>query len=219
MPFCRNCGTQYTEGIRFCGTNLASINPTVTPTPAVMCAYHPASLATGSCSRCLKPTCSVCLTTRSENRLFMGFRSSQVCRLCVRYESASRIAAAVAILVGLASFVISLWSDAGLLGLIAAVFLWYIIRKNMRQRGEVEILGKEATVRQETQALSSRLLAEYGFILIVVSVLAYLFLAYSALWPLAFMICTFIGVIGLLFLGAAYYSFVLRRAKRLSPGQ
>jgi hypothetical protein len=112
--------------------------------------------------------------------------------------------------------VISLWSVPGLLGLIAAVFLWYIIRKKMRQRAEVEILGKEATVGQVTQPLSSRLLAEYGFVLIVVSVVVYLFLANSALWPLAFMTCTFIGVTGLFFLGNAYYSFVVRRSKRLS---
>lgn len=149
MPFCQNCGTKYTEGTKFCqncGANLAS---TITPTIPVagstpMCAYHSATPATGSCSRCGKATCNVCLVTRSENRLFMGFGSSQICRLCIRYDSATNTAAVVAILVGLVSFVVGAFMSGTILiiGLLAAIALFVLIRNHMRERAQAEILGK-----------------------------------------------------------------------------
>jgi hypothetical protein len=71
--------------------------------------------------------------------------SSQICRLCIRYESASNTAAVVAVVTGIVGFAIGLFQMSIVIiivGLLAAIALFILIRNHMRERAQAEILGK-----------------------------------------------------------------------------
>lgn len=155
MPFCQSCGTKYNDGAKFCqncGANLpattASPQAPVSQTPAtietVMCAYHPTTTAVGSCSRCDNPVCSICLLTRGQ---FLS-GSSQICRLCIRLESASNTAAVVGVFLALGGLVLGAIMFSGivmLFGLVVGFLVWLLLRSHLRGRAETNVRGRSQT--------------------------------------------------------------------------
>lgn len=104
-----------------------------------MCAYHPGTPAIGSCSNCDNPVCNVCLVTKGS---FLS-GSSQICRLCIRLESASNTA--LAIFVGIAGLIlgaIMFSSIVMIVGLMGGLVLWLVLRTHLRERAQAGILGK-----------------------------------------------------------------------------
>ena len=122
--YCVRCGKELPMNASFC--------PSCGQPGSVSCYLHPTTPAAGSCSKCGKPTCNICLVTKS------GFLSgpSQVCPLCIRYENSLNWSAGVAlvafIVLGVVTFNLLVASATGLV-------LFGLILTESRKRARREL--------------------------------------------------------------------------------
>jgi len=89
------------------------------------CRFHPSVNSVGTCPKCRKPVCSVCLPD-----------ANHPCRACLGYKHAQAVAAAAATTVSIFVGMIN-----PIFGLIAIVGLFFSFRALFRHRTRV-ILGK-----------------------------------------------------------------------------
>ena len=82
------------------------------------CEFHPNDDAVGSCPKCGKHLCSICLP-----------RTNKPCRVCVGYRHAQTLATIAAVTVSIFLGMIS-----PLLGLLGVVVLFYSFRSVLRSR-------------------------------------------------------------------------------------
>jgi len=118
-----------------CGTNVKATPVTSAPQATVRspasCFLH-YTPAVGSCGKCLRPVCNLCLVKKGD--FLTG--ESQVCLLCVRYENALNWSAGIAIVLFI---VLSLATFNLLIGLIVALPVFVLLRRQMRRKSEREL--------------------------------------------------------------------------------
>lgn len=139
--YCMYCGKEMPLNASFCSScgqpskPQTPTMPLITFPSSVNCHFHPATRAVGSCSKCGKPACNVCLVTKG------GFLTgaSQVCRLCIRYESALNWSGGIALVLFLVLTLATLNVGLMVLWAIIALVVFLLTRKELRKRARREL--------------------------------------------------------------------------------
>lgn len=138
-----------------------SVKPRSTST---MCYLHPSSPSVGSCGKCLRPACDLCLNSRAgwlsnvswgtsptfataglgtgippSLTIAQRVQATKVCPLCVRYQSALHWAIGIAIIIFIVSFASIRISPISYLGMFLSPLAFVLVRRLMRKAAEREL--------------------------------------------------------------------------------